>query len=597
MNFRTISFTLKESRKAAPFFFSVFISSRVFLSFSVIVNALTFKELIDAATGKETFLHLSLYGVLGARLVYEILRKFFEFLTSRSWSILASREMIHLSKKFVDKIATLDLAKLENPMDVGLIARAFNRLQNQQRFTSIMANTLTSLLEVGLSTCVFIFASPLIALCILVANVIPIIVRSKMSHGIFHIFRADHETRRRFNYTSNLLHQRSTLSEIKLFQAFDFFKERMTKIYEVFTDKQLKKEKQAGFFGSLADLLPIGAIFFFLFVIAGQVTNGMMSVGMFSFYFTNVFLFFGALNRFAINMEQLEVEANYTTDVLDFFDMQPSIVYPKLSEKVLVSMRKKLQYPLIEIQNLTFSYQNSKECALKNISLIIPFGQKIAIVGENGAGKSTLVKLLMRVYEPQEGKILINNIDIRELPEDVLFGMYSTLFQDYGKFYLTIRENLEVAAGKKLSEKEIVQLLKFSGAWEFVKNKKNGIEQQLGPEYKDGTELSGGEWQKLGIARTHAKKAPILILDEPTSNVDAKSEMEIFDRINNELKEHTLVFISHRFSTIKDAERIVVLDKGKISEDGAHSELIQKNGTYARLYTLQAERYLRQESK
>lgn len=597
MNVRSISFSLKESWVSAPFLFCVYMAARIFISFSIIVNAFTFKEIIDVATGKETFFHLSLYGVIGVRLVYEILRKFMEFLTSYSWSILASREMIHLSKKFVDKIATLDLAKLESPTDVGLIARAFNRLQNQQRFTSIIAGAMTSLLEVALSTCVFIFASPLIALFVLIANMVPIIVRSNMSHGIFQIFRADHETRRRFNYTSNLLHQRSTLPEIKLFQAFDFFKERMTEIYEMFTNKQLSKEKKAGIFGSLADLLPIGAIFFFLFVIAGQVTNGTMSVGMFSFYFTNVFLFFGALNRFAFNMEQLEVEANYTTDAVDFFDMKPSMAYPQLSGKSLVNIQKKLQYPMIEIKNLTFSYPHTGRPVLKNISFAIPFGQKIAIVGENGAGKSTLIKLLMRMYDPQKGEILINGINVRELSEDILFSLYSTLFQDYGKFYLTIRENLEVAARRKLTEKEIIQLLKFSGAWDFVKDKKHGIDQQLGPEYKDGSELSGGEWQKLGIARAHAKKAPILILDEPTANVDAKSEMEIFDRINHELQGNTLIFISHRFSTIKDAQRIVVLDKGELLEDGTHTELIQKNGIYAHLYALQAQRYLRNENE
>ena len=137
--------------------------------------------------------------------------------------------------------------------------------------------------------------------------------------------------------------------------------------------------------------------------------------------------------------------------------------------------------------------------------------------------------------------------------------------------------------------------MKFSGAWNFVKDKKHGIDQQLGPEYKDGVELSGGEWQKLGIARAHAKKAPVLILDEPTANVDAKSEMEIFDRINHELKGNTLIFISHRFSTIKDAERIIVLHKGELFEDGTHVDLIQKNDIYANLYTLQAKRYLREE--
>lgn len=597
MNIRSITFALKESWKAAPALFLVYVFSRAFLSLYVIVNAFTFKELIDAATEKETFLHLSLYGIIGIRFAYEIVRKFFEFLVNYSWSMLASKSMIHLSEKFVDKISTLDLAKLENPTDVGLIARAFNRIQNQQRFTTVIVNAILLLFEMVVSAGIFIFASPFIALFIIIANVFSLFVRSKMSHGIFHIFRSDYETRSKFNYTSNLLHQRSTLPEIKLFRAFDFFKKRMADIYESFTSRQLEKEKRAGLYGTLSDILPLLAIFFFLFTITGQVMAKTLSVGMFSFYFTSVFLFFGILNRFTSAMDALEVEANYTMDTVDFFNMQTSIMYPKLSGKSLADTQKKLEYPMIEIKNLTFSYPNTDLPVLKNISLTIPFGQKIAIVGENGAGKSTLIKLLMRIYDPQEGTILINGVDIRELSEDVLFSLYSTLFQDYGKFYLTVRENMEIAAGRILTEKEITQLLKFSGAWEFVKDKKNGIDQQLGPEYKDGTELSGGEWQKLGIARAHAKKAPILILDEPTSNVDARSEMEIFDRINHELKGNTLIFISHRFSTIKDAQRIIVLDRGKIIEDGAHVDLIKKNGIYANLYTLQAERYLRDEKE
>lgn len=163
------------------------------------------------------------------------------------------------------------------------------------------------------------------------------------------------------------------------------------------------------------------------------------------------------------------------------------------------------------------------------------------------------------MYDPSEGQILVNGIDFRDLPEDVLFSLYSTLFQSFGKFYLTIKENLELAAGKKLIEEEMESYLRFSNAWEFVKTSKYKFNQQLGPEYKDGIDLSGGQWQRLAIARAYAKNAPILILDEPTSAVDAKSEMEIFDRLNEEMKVNTLLFISHRFSTIKDAERIVVL--------------------------------------
>ncbi len=230
---------------------------------------------------------------------------------------------------------------------------------------------------------------------------------------------------------------------------------------------------------------------------------------------------------------------------------------------------------------------------LKNINLEIPSGQNLALIGENGAGKTTLVKLLLRMYDPSSGRILLNGIDIKEIPEDLLYQNYSTLFQDFEKFYLTIAENLEMAAGRKLTEPEMIKFLKFSNSWEFIKDTKGKLNQQLGPEYKNGIDLSGGQWQRLAIARAYSKGAPILILDEQTSAGDAKSEMEIFDRLNKEMEVNTLIFISHRFSTIKDAQRIIVLDKGRIIEDGTHSQLMKNNGKYAALYTIQAQRYKR----
>jgi len=209
--------------------------------------------------------------------------------------------------------------------------------------------------------------------------------------------------------------------------------------------------------------------------------------------------------------------------------------------------------------------------------------------------KTALEKpLLMRMYDPTEGKISINGINLKEIPEDVLFLLYSTLFQSFGKFYLTIRENLDMAAGKPEDSKEYERVLKLSNAWGYIKDFPKTIDQQLGPQYKDGVDLSGGQWQQLAIARAYMKKAPVLILDEPTSAIDAKAEAEIFDRLNRETKENTVIFISHRFSTIKDAHRIVVIDHGKIIEDGDHEKLIKNKGKYAALYSLQAERYTRE---
>lgn len=202
---------------------------------------------------------------------------------------------------------------------------------------------------------------------------------------------------------------------------------------------------------------------------------------------------------------------------------------------------------------------------------------------------------MLRVYDPTEGNIFLNDINIKEIPEHILFQIYSTLFQTFGRFYLTIQENMQLASGKKLSDEEYIKALKLSNAWNFVDTFPKKLNQQLGPNYTDGVDLSGGQWQQLAIGKALVRKTPVLILDEPTSSVDAKAEMEIFDRLNKETKDRTVIFISHRFSTIKDANRIVVIDKGKIIEDGNHETLMKDKNKYATFYTLQAERYLREK--
>ena len=254
---------------------------------------------------------------------------------------------------------------------------------------------------------------------------------------------------------------------------------------------------------------------------------------------------------------------------------------------------EKIRNPTIRIENVSFHYPNAARMVLKNINLTIPNGQNIAIIGENGAGKTTLVKLLIRIYDPTEGRILLNGIDLKDIPEGMLFKLYSTLFQSFGKFYLTIRENMELASGKKLTDEEYLKALRLSNAAKFIEKFPKKLDQQLGPNYTDGIDLSGGQWQQLAIGKALVRKTPVLILDEPTSSVDAKSEMEIFDRLNRETKDSTVIFISHRFSTIKDAERIVVIDRGKIIEDGNHEVLMGNKGKYKTLYVLQAERYFR----
>ena len=593
--FRVIKFTLKTIWKATNPMFLVYLITQVFIALSSIVNTITFKEIIDSANNQKTILGLSIFGVIIFRLVYELFRKIIEGISNYFWSLLDIKQSIYMHRTYVDKISTLDMSRFEHSSSVGLMKRAFDRLQFQLKlYLKAIVDLISSAIELSIAVVIFFLASPILAIVIIIANIIPIIVRSKYANGVFMIYRADDEIRRKFSYTAKVLIERETLPEIKIDRAFNFFKDKFTKIFKSYTGNQLKLEKKYQVFNTISEFVPILAIFIFSIYLANQLITNTISTGMFVFLFTNVFVFSGALNRLSQNIGHLYADSHFIDEIREFFELKPNIIFPIITSSFKTQLIEKIKNPTVVFENVSFAYPNSDTNVLHKINLKIPYGQNLALIGENGAGKTTLIKLLLRMYDPLEGRILINEVDLKEIPEDVLFSLYSTLFQSFGKFYLTIRENLEMAAGKKLREEEMEAFLKFSNAWDFIKTTKNKFDQQLGPEYKDGTDLSGGQWQRLAIARAYAKNAPVLILDEPTSAVDAKSEMKIFDRLNQEMKVNTVIFISHRFSTIKDAERIVVLHQGKIIEDGTHSQLMTNNGKYFNLYTIQAERFKRE---
>lgn len=591
---QAIKFTIIKSWQASKKFFLAYLLVQILLALAWIIDLLVYKEVIDTANHTKTILGLSIWAIVTALLIYNLIHKIVEGFGYYLWVRLDIKQLLFLNRKFIDKLTQLDLATFENPNTIGLIQRAFNRFQFQYKYyIKAIVDVISSAIKVLLSMVIFFISSPLIGLIILIANLVPIFVRSKSANATFLIYRADDETKRRFGYTSNTLIDRETIPEIKIFRAFGFFKERLLNIYRLFTNHQLKIEKKYQVLNTIAGIFPLLAIFFFTLFIANQLSNNLITSGTFVFLFINVFSFSGALDLLSQNLGHLHADSLFMKDAIEFFDLKPKVIFPTINNNQQISLVEKLKNPIIVLENVSFIYPNTENLVLKNLNLAIPFGQNLALIGENGAGKTTLVKLLLRMYDPTKGRILINGIDIKEIPQDLLFNLYSTLFQTFGKFYLTIKENLEMAAGHALTDEEIIKYLKFANAWEFVKNTKHQLNQQLGPEYTEGIDLSGGQWQRLAIARAYAKKAPILILDEPTSAIDAKSEVEIFDRLIREMKKDTIIFISHRFSTIKDAQKIVVLDKGQIVEQGTHQELMLNHKKYASLYSMQAERYKR----
>lgn len=589
-------FTLKVCKETSRKLFNVSVFLQMLLATFIIFDTYFLKLMIDSIS-RGNFLSFSLVNLLILRLIFQVIKTVIERLTNIVWAVFKNKQVIYLNEAFVDKISQLDLAQFENSTTIGLINRVISRIQWQfSLFVGYLLNVVYALVELIIPFIIFIYISPLASVFLILSNVFVLLINTRMNKAHFNIFKATDERRRQFGYTMNLVTSRENLPEIKLFQAFDFVKKRLIKIHKEFSSKEIKNDRRYQILMMFAETLPSLAAFSFLMLSAQKVGLQEISIGTFVFIFANILTFTSALGTLRRHLAMINQESRFVMDIEDFFKLKPYITFVKLKsshQNVREDLAKRLQKPTIKVKGLGFRYPNSDKPALANVNLEIHSGQNLAIVGENGAGKTTFIKLLLRIYEPTEGKISVNGININLIPETMLYGLYSTLFQDFGKFYLTIKENLELAANRSLAAGEMEKYTRLSNAWDYIKEFKSNFTQQLGPEYKDGVDLSGGQWQRLGISRALAKNAPILILDEPTSAIDAKAEALIFDHLTVHAKHKTMIFISHRFSTIKDAEKIVVMHKGSIVEEGNHTQLMTQNRYYAKLYNLQASRYQR----
>jgi ABC-type multidrug transport system fused ATPase/permease subunit len=251
---------------------------------------------------------------------------------------------------------------------------------------------------------------------------------------------------------------------------------------------------------------------------------------------------------------------------------------------------KKLKPPQIEFKNVSFRYPKGPS-VLKDVSFIIKPEENVAFVGPNGAGKSTIIKLICRFYDVDKGEILVNGVNIKKLKLANWYKFMGTLFQDFVQYHFTVRENIALGDPTKQDEKLIREAAKKSGAYDFIEKLPKGFDQILGREFKKGEELSIGQWQELAIARAFYEEAPLLILDEPTSSIDAETEYRIFNNLQKAYREKTLILVSHRFSTVRNANKIFVIENGEITERGTHRELLSLKGKYAKMFELQAKGY------
>jgi ATP-binding cassette subfamily B protein len=396
------------------------------------------------------------------------------------------------------------------------------------------------------------------------------------------------EGQRKSNASENDLTNTKDLQEVTLTQGFNFLDNKFWVFQKKYTDKWREIALKWRIGSSLSSLLSDSVVLYCIYTVFLDAFKQVISVGdtLYRYRFLNQFQ--SSITSLFKWINDLSEQAIRMADVYHVFKMEPDFSDGDLALKKLNSG------PEISLENVTFKYQNTETYVLNGIDLRIKSGEKIAIVGQNGAGKTTLIKLICKLYQPVSGKILVNNVDLADLNIKDWHRNIGILFQDYNTYpQLTVKENIIMGNPEAPVDEIAVRLAaEQADASEFINKYKNGYDQILGEKYKDGVRPSTGQWQKLAIARFFYRNAPLVIFDEPTAAIDAVSEYNIFNRIYEFFKGKTVIIISHRFSTVRNADRILVLEGGKIVEDGNHQKLMAMGGKYAEAFLLQAKGYV-----
>jgi ATP-binding cassette, subfamily B, bacterial len=502
-------------------------------------------------------------------------------------SLLADKYTRHVSIKVMDHAAGLDLTAYEDPVFYDRLERA--RVQATDRLGMIQAIgrlVQQSITTLTLSASIMVFSPWLMLL--LIAGVVPAFVGE--SHFAFLGYAKNFRQtpiRRQLDYLRILGGSKEAAKELKLFGLRDFLRERFARLSEEIYRENVALSRRKLIAGSLLSVVgTMGYYAAYVFVI-WRTVNGVLSIGTLTFLAGAILQASSNIQQIFSTLAGIADQALFLTDLLAFFEMQPTI---RSKPNALPAPR-----PIVhgfEFRNVSFSYPGNSRLILNRLNFQLHAGERVALIGENGQGKTTVVKLITRLYDPSEGQILLDGIDLREYDLDDLHHEMGVIFQDFMRYEMTARENIAVGRVEEIDNLELLQsAARKSMADRTVGRLPRHYEQMLGRRFDQGVDLSGGEWQKVALARAYLRDAQLLILDEPTAALDAPSESEVFRRFSELTTGKTALFISHRFSTVRMADRIVVLDSGKITEDGSHDQLVSFGGRYAEMFEMQASSY------
>ncbi len=550
----------------------------------LIVDAVTFA--LGAPDRLVAFRHVALLILIAAAVAF--LNLLFQLIAG----LVREAQSLHVTDHMYDilhaKSVEVDLEYYENPAYFDTLHRA--QQEGPYRPTHIL-DGLVGLGRSGISLLAMVgllFSFHWAVAVILFLAAFPgIFVRLKYSGKMYRWARKRTPLERKASYFNWILTGDTHAKEIRLFDLGNLFIRRFGNVRKKLRRERLEITRSRSVSDLAAQSGGMLAVFCSFAFIAYRTVQGVITLGDMVMYYQAFQRGLGYLREFLGGLATLYEDNLFLFNLYEFLDLKPKVEEPLHPKSVPRPMHKGIVF-----ENVSFRYPTGTRDVLKDISLSIDPGQVVALVGENGSGKTTLIKLLCRLYDPLEGSITLDGTDLRSFETTALRREVSVIFQDYAHYYLTARENIwfgNIALPRE--HKRVDEAADYSGADEVIRRLPKGYETVLGKWFEEGEELSIGEWQMVALARAFLRDAQIIVLDEPTSAMDAKSEYEVFGRFRELLDGRSAVLISHRFSTVRMADRIYLLEDGRIIESGTHEQLVATGGTYFRLFEKQAGNY------
>jgi ATP-binding cassette, subfamily B, bacterial len=520
---------------------------------------------------------------LGIAVVGEALARASSLLESLLGDLFANR----ISVRLMQHAATLDLAQFEDPDTYDHLERARRQTVGRIGLFALLLSTAQDLVTLASLAGVLLVQLPWLLLLLALA-VIPSFLGEAhyASLGYSLLFRWTPE-RRLLDYLRYMGASDESAKEVKLFGLSDFLVGRYARLSDEFyvANKKLAVRRNV----VSTALVTLGTLGYYAAyaVIIYLTVLGRYTIGSLTFLAGSFRSSRDLIQRILLSLSNIYEQSLYLGDLFTFFDVQPRVVSKPDGRAVPKPILKGFEF-----RDVGFQYPGSERWAVRHLTFTVGPGERIALVGENGAGKTTLVKLLARLYDPDEGQILLDGVDLRDYDLASLRRNIGVIFQDFVRYDFILRENIGVSEIERLEEAtRIEEAARRSHADALAERLAGGYDQMLGRRFEGGVDLSGGEWQKVALARAYLREAQVLILDEPTAALDARAEYEVFLRFAELTKGKMAVLISHRFSTVRMADRILVLQGGELVDQGTHEELVERGGLYAELFSLQAAGY------